>query len=51
MLIPLRIGIGKKAWGRDEIRIKDKAAVSGENDNLMGTVVFWVYGCRCFGEG
>ncbi|VXB80890.1 hypothetical protein BACI348_41608 [Bacillus altitudinis] len=20
-------------------------------EEIMGTVVFWVYGCRCFGEG
>ncbi|VCT96693.1 hypothetical protein AIDNDMCJ_06175 [Bacillus safensis] len=51
MLIPLPIGIGKKSWERDAKRIKDKAAVSGGNDDLMGTVVFWVYGCTCFGEG
>ncbi|WP_212046718.1 hypothetical protein [Bacillus pumilus] len=51
MLIPLRTGIGKKSWARDAKRTNDKAAVSVENDDLMGTVVFWVYGCTCFGEG
>ncbi|GLJ02682.1 hypothetical protein [Bacillus sp. YKCMOAS1] len=44
MLIPLRIGIGKKSWERDAKRIKDKAAVFEENADLMGTVVFWAYG-------
>ncbi|BBP90968.1 hypothetical protein BsIDN1_45860 [Bacillus safensis] len=31
---------GKKSWERDAKRTKDKAAVSGGNDDLMGTVVF-----------
>ncbi|WP_236626579.1 hypothetical protein [Bacillus safensis] len=48
---PITNRIGKKSWERDAKHTNDKAAVFGENDNLMGTVVFWVYGCRCFGEG
>jgi len=44
MLFPLRIGIGMKSWKRDAKHTNDQAAVFGENDNLMGTVVFWVYG-------
>lgn len=46
MLIPLRIGIGKKSWERDAKRTNDKAAVSGENDK------FWEqssFGCMAAG--
>jgi len=43
--------IGKKLWGRDAKHTNDMVGGSEENADLIGTIVFWVYGCRCFGEG